>query len=48
MPPYRVFIAAEVLAFLKSCPHQERFLVTRLFEELVNGPYRTGDYLERD
>lgn len=48
MPPYRVFIATEVIAFLKTCPHREQLLITRLFEELVNDPYRAGDYVERD
>ncbi len=48
MPPYRVFIAAEVIAFLKTCPRREQLLITQLFEELVNDPFRAGDYVERD
>ena len=48
MPPYRVFIAAEVIAFLRTCPRRERLLITRLFEELADDPFRAGDYVERD
>lgn len=48
MPPYRVFIAAEVIAFLKTCPHREQLLITRLFEELAGDPFRDGEYVERD
>ena len=48
MPPHRVFIAAEVIAFLKTCTRREQLLITRLFEELVNDPFRAGDYVERD
>lgn len=43
MPPYRVFIAAEVIAFLKTCPRREQLLITRLFEELADDPFRDGD-----
>ncbi len=48
MLPYRVFIAAEVIGFLKSCRRQERLHVTRWFDELANNPFRVGDYVERD
>ena len=48
MPPYRVFSAAEAIAFLKTCRRQEQLLVTRLFDELANDPFRAGDYVERD
>ena len=48
MGPYRVFIAAEAVAFLKTCRRREQLLVTRLFEQLADDPYRAGDYVERD
>ncbi len=48
MPYYRVFIAAEVILILKTCRRQEQLLMTRLFDELANDPYRSGDYVERD
>ena len=48
MPPYRVFIAAEVILILKNCRRQEQLLITRLFDELGNNPFRSGDYVERD
>ena len=48
MPSYRVFIAMEVIAFLKTCRRPEQFLLTRLFEQLANDPFRAGDYVERD
>ena len=48
MPPYRVFIATDVISILKTCRRQEQLLITRLFEELANNPFRTGDYVERD
>ncbi len=48
MATYRVFIAAEVIANLKTCRREERLLITRLFDELANNPFRSGDYVERD
>ena len=48
MPPYRVFIAAEAIAFLKTFSRREQLRITRLFEELVDDPFRAGDYVERD
>ncbi|MBI5774949.1 MAG: hypothetical protein HZA89_14565 [Verrucomicrobia bacterium] len=48
MQPYRVFIAAEVIATLKACRSGERRLITRLLDELADDPFRTGDYVERD
>ena len=48
MPPYRVFIAAEIIAFLGTCRRREQLLITRLFEELADNPFRVGDFVERD
>jgi hypothetical protein len=48
VPSYRVFIAAEVIAFLRTCGRREQFLSTRLFEQLANDPFCAGDYVERD
>jgi hypothetical protein len=48
MTTYRVFIAAEVIAFLRACPRREQRVITRLFEELAKDPYRAGDYVEPD
>lgn len=48
MPPFRVFIAAEVIARLRTCPSREKRLITRLFDDLAKDPYRAGDYVERD
>jgi mRNA-degrading endonuclease RelE of RelBE toxin-antitoxin system len=48
MITYRVFIAAEVITLLRSCPRREQQIFTRLFEELAKDPYRVGDYAERD
>jgi hypothetical protein len=47
-PAYRVFIAAEVIALLRDRRSREKRLVTQLFEELAQNPFRTGDYVERD
>ena len=40
---YRVFIAAEVSAFLRTCGRREQFLITRLPEQLASDPFRAGD-----
>ncbi len=48
MTAYRVFIAAEVISVLRTCPRREQQTVTRLFEELAKDPFRAGDYVERD
>ena len=48
MPPYRVFIAAEVITTLRSLRGREKHLITRLFEQLADNPFRSGDYIERD
>ncbi len=48
MTAYRVFIAAEVIANLRTCPKREQQTITRLFEELGKDPYRPGDYGEVD
>ena len=45
---YRVFIAAEVVAILRSRPKREQAILTRLFEQLAADPYRAGDYSETD
>jgi mRNA-degrading endonuclease RelE of RelBE toxin-antitoxin system len=45
---YRVFIAAEVIQTLRSCPRREQLIITRLFEELSENPFRKGDYVEKD
>ncbi len=47
-PRYRVFIAAEVVAALRTCGGAERRLITRLLEELAQDPFRHGDYIEQD
>ena len=48
MPPYRVFIAAEVITTLRGLRGREKPLITRLFEQLGDNPFRIGDYVERD
>ena len=48
MSSYRVFIAAEVIAFLRTCGRREQSLITRLLEQLASDPFRAGDYVERD
>jgi hypothetical protein len=48
VPSYRVFIAAEVIAFLKTCRRREQLLITQFFEQLASDPFRAGDYVERD
>ncbi len=48
MSPYRVFIAATVIADLRKCPRRERILITRFFEEPASNPCRAGDYVEPD
>jgi hypothetical protein len=48
MIAYRVFIAAEVISILRTCPRREQQIITRLFEGLAKDPYRAGDYSERD
>ncbi|HOC54447.1 MAG TPA: hypothetical protein PKI20_02360 [Verrucomicrobiota bacterium] len=48
MSPYRVFIAAEVIATLRGHPRREQQIITRLFDELAQDPSRPGDYAEQD
>ena len=48
MTTYRVFIAADVVAALRTRKGREKRLITRLFEELAQNPFRKGDYVERD
>ena len=48
MPPYRVLIAKDVVASLGNCSRREKLLITRLFDDLADAPYRVGDYVERD
>jgi hypothetical protein len=48
MPPYRVFIAADVIATLRAIRGREKHLITRLFELLADNPFRVGDCTERD
>ena len=48
MTSYRVFIAAEVIATLRKCAKKEQQIITRLFDELAQEPFRPGDYAEQD
>ena len=48
MTSYRVFIAADVVAFMRRLSRREQQAMTRLLEELAEAPGRTGDYFERD
>lgn len=48
MTAYRVFIAADVVAFLRSCPKREQRIITRCLNDLGANPYRKGDYVEQD
>jgi len=48
MTPYRVFIAAEVIATLRTRKRREQLAITRLFDDLAQDPSRPGDYAERD
>jgi hypothetical protein len=48
MATYRVFIASEVVAVLRSRPKREQQTITRLFDQLANDPRRPGDFSEFD
>jgi hypothetical protein len=48
MAPYKVFLANEIVAQLRVCKRDERQLITRLFDELADDPFRVGDFIERD
>ena len=48
MTHYHVFIAAEVVATLRTCGKREQQVITRLFDELAQEPSRQGDYAEQD
>jgi hypothetical protein len=48
MTPYRVFIAAEVIATLRKCGKREQQIITRRFDELAPDPVRPGDQAEQD
>ena len=48
MPPYRVFIAAEVIANLQTIRGTEKRLIARLLENLAGDPFRMGDFEEHD
>jgi hypothetical protein len=48
MPPYRVLIAKEVIASLGQCSRREKMLISRLFDEPADDPYKAGDYVEPD
>ena len=45
---YRVLVAKEIFESLKRCSGREKKLILRLFEELADNPFRTGDYIESD
>jgi hypothetical protein len=47
-PAYRVFIAIDVIAALRSSRGADKQAITRLFDELADNPFRPGDYVERD
>jgi hypothetical protein len=40
MPRYRVLIAKEVIASLGNGSRHEKLLITRLFDDLADDPYR--------
>lgn len=46
--PYRVFIAADVIAALRECSRLEKLTITNLFDNLSLNPFRAGDYVEPD
>src|SRR2546427_1326207 len=46
--PYRVVIAADVIAALRTCRRSEQLALTRLFDQLASDPFRKGDYVEHD
>ena len=48
MGRYRVFVAKEIISQLRGCKLAERRLITRIFNELEDDPYRTGDYTDLD
>ena len=43
-----MFVAAELVANLRSCGSRERRIILRLFDELAEDPFRAGDYVEPD
>jgi hypothetical protein len=45
---YRVLIAKEVIASLGNCSRREKLIISRLFDELADDPYKAGDYVEKD
>jgi hypothetical protein len=45
---YRVFIAADVVEYLRTCRKPEQKLITRSLSDLGGNPYRKGDYVEQD
>jgi hypothetical protein len=45
---YRVFVAADIVAKLRTFRSRERHDLIRLFEQLAEDPFRPGDYVETD
>jgi hypothetical protein len=45
---YRVFIAVEVIDFLRGCRKRDQQAITRLLVDLEKDPFQTGDYVESD
>ncbi len=48
MGGYRVFLAKEIVAQLRGCKRSERHLITNVFDQLADNPYRRGDYTDKD
>ena len=48
MTAYRVFIAAAVVASLRTCRKREQRIITRFLDDLARDPFRPGDYTEQD
>jgi mRNA-degrading endonuclease RelE of RelBE toxin-antitoxin system len=48
MIAYRVFIAAEVIEFLRGCRKRDQREITQLMDELGKNPFRKEDYVESD
>ena len=48
MSSYRVFLAKEVVAQLRSCKRNEQNMMNRFFDEIGDDPFRVGDFVEMD
>jgi hypothetical protein len=45
---YRIFIALEVIATLRTLRSADQRRITQVFDNLVGNPFRKGDYVDQD